>query len=188
MNDNFIQGEFHFTRSDRDFENFVARVERLLPRGLDARGDPLLMSDDVLFAFEGGHDGLGLRADGAGRDYRGGCVMANTITMDTAALIWKAHREIETSIKLLADIREKKKFGGDPNPLDAFGRHRPYTLGIPSGDAGHQLVGLSPELAAHIIEAHITRKQSELVEACARAALELAGDLPAKITTGETAS
>lgn len=107
-------------------------------------------------------------------------MMASLITMETAASIWKAHREIATASKMLAELRDKKKWGDDPNPLDALGRRRPYTLGIPSGDNGHQLVDLSPELALHIIEAHITRKQTELVEACARAALELSGDLPAK--------
>lgn len=108
--------------------------------------------------------------------------MSRTITMETAASVWKAHREIETATKLLAELRDKKKFGDDPNPLDAFGRHRPYTLGVPHGGNGHQLVDLSPELALHIIEAHITRKQTELVEACVRAALELSGAFfPAKV-------
>jgi hypothetical protein len=102
------------------------------------------------------------------------------ITMDTAANIWKAHREIETAAKMLAELRDKKKWGEDPNPLDAFGRRKPYTLGVPNGDNSHQLIGLSPELALHIIEAHITRKRAELVEACTRAALELSGDLPAE--------
>lgn len=105
---------------------------------------------------------------------------ANLITIETAASIWKAHREIATATAMLAELRDKKKWREDPNPLDAFGRRRPYTLGIPSGDNGHQLVDLSPELALHIIEAHISRKQSELIEVCARAALELSGDLPAK--------
>lgn len=101
------------------------------------------------------------------------------ISMETAANIWKAHREVQTATKMLAELRDKKKWGDDPNPLDAFGRRKPYTLGIPHGDTGHQLVDLSPELALHIIEAHITRKQTELVEACTRASLELSGDLPA---------
>lgn len=105
--------------------------------------------------------------------------MSNTITMETASAIWKAHREIETANALLVELRDKKKWGEDPNPLDGFGRRKPYTLGVPHGDSGHQLIGLSPELALHIIEAHLSRKQTELVETCARAALELAGDLPA---------
>jgi hypothetical protein len=106
--------------------------------------------------------------------------MAHTITIETAAAIWKAHREIDTATKMLGELRDKKKWGDDPNPLDAFGRRKPYTLGIPHGDNGHQLVDLSPELALHIIEAHISHKQTALVEACARAALELSGHLPAK--------
>ncbi len=107
----------------------------------------------------------------------------STITIDTAASIWTAHREIETATGMLAELRDKKKWphDKDPNPLDAFGRHRPYTLGVPSGDNGHRLVDLSPDLALHIIEAHISRKRSELIEACARAALELSGDLPATL-------
>jgi hypothetical protein len=106
-----------------------------------------------------------------------------TITMDTAAAIWKAHREIEAAKNMLVEIRDRKKAGDDPNPLDGFGRRRQYELGVPHGDNGHRLFGLSPELALHIIEAHITRKQAELVEACTRAALELNGDLPAAVPT-----
>ena len=107
--------------------------------------------------------------------------MSPTITIETAAAIWKAPREIDTATKMRADIRDKKKWGEDPNPLDAFGRRRPYTLGVPSGgDNSHKLVDVSPELALHIVEAHITRKQTELVEVCARAALELSGDISAK--------
>lgn len=102
-----------------------------------------------------------------------------TITMETASNIWKAHREIETAKNMLAELLDKKKWGDDPNPLDAFGRRRPYELGIPSGDNGHRLFSVSPELALHVIEAHIAHKQAELVEACARASLELNGDLPA---------
>jgi hypothetical protein len=106
--------------------------------------------------------------------------MANTITMATAAAIWKAHREIEAATKMLAEIRDKKNMREDPNPLDGFGRRTPYQLGVPSGDNGHRLLDVSPELALHIFAARITRKQTELVEACARAALELSGDIPAK--------
>lgn len=47
------------------------------------------------------------------------------------------------------------------------------------GDNSHQLIDLSPALAVHIIEAHIVAKQRELVEACARANLELDGKVPA---------
>ena len=50
--------------------------------------------------------------------------MANTITMATAAAIWKAHREIETATKMLAELRDKKKWGEDPNPLDARSEER----------------------------------------------------------------
>ena len=111
--------------------------------------------------------------------------MANLITMEAAAAIWKAHREIETAKKLLADLRDKKSNREDPTPIDAFGRRSAYQFGMPHGDSGHMLLDVSPELALHVIEAHITRKQLELVEHCARAALELSGDLPTVEPDGE---
>ncbi len=99
----------------------------------------------------------------------------NTISMATAGLIWSAHSEIEKAQKMLADLKDKKQWEQDPNPIDPFGRQRPYTFGVPHGDNGHRLIDVSPNLAVHVLEAHIVAKQRDLVEACARASLELQG-------------
>jgi hypothetical protein len=102
------------------------------------------------------------------------------ITVETASRIWGCHREIEAGQKLLAEITDALKRGADPTPLDPFGRRGTYQLGIPSGDNGHRLFGVSPSLARYIIESHIANKRSELAEACVVARMELDGALPAK--------
>jgi hypothetical protein len=96
------------------------------------------------------------------------------ITMDTAHKIWSAHREIEVGKKLQAEIEKAIKDGTDPTPIDPFSRRRNFQLGVPSGDSSHRLFDLSPQLAIHIIEAHIANKQRELAEACVIAKLDLA--------------
>jgi hypothetical protein len=113
------------------------------------------------------------------RIFEGG-TMTSVISIETAANVWRAHREIETGKKMLAELREKIKNRVDPNPIDAFGRRQLYKLGVPHGESGHELLDVSPELALHIIEAHISRKQTELVEHCVRATLELSGEVFAK--------
>lgn len=106
--------------------------------------------------------------------------MTNVISAETAANVWRAHREIATGTKMLAELREKIANHVDPNPIDVFGRRQLYKLGVPHGENGHELLDVSPELALHIIEAHISRKQTELVEHCVRASLEMMGDIPSK--------
>lgn len=54
MNVEFIQGEFALSRSDRAWENWIGRVERLTGASVDSEGEPLLMSDEALNAFEEG--------------------------------------------------------------------------------------------------------------------------------------
>lgn len=99
--------------------------------------------------------------------------MAEIISMETAHRVWSAHREIEVATKLLADMKKEIANGSDPTPLDAFGRHRNLQLGVPSGDMGHRLFDVSPNLAIRIIEAHIATKERELAEACIIAKLDM---------------
>jgi hypothetical protein len=97
--------------------------------------------------------------------------------MDLARRIWEAHREIEVSHKLLADIAEQAKRGEDHlTSPDHFGRqHANYQLGVPSGLSGHRLFNVAPQLAAQIIAAHIEEMQSDLSDACVLARMELDG-------------
>jgi hypothetical protein len=101
------------------------------------------------------------------------------ITQETAALIWNCYREIAAGEKLLADMAEEaknkepwseKKFG---TLRDAFGHERQLQLGIPSGENGHRLFRVSPSLAEAVIVSHIAHVRAELVEANAKAGIEL---------------
>ena len=96
--------------------------------------------------------------------------MGNSIlSQEMAARIWSAHREIDVGLKLLADIDETLKHGGDATPTDPRDRfRRGYSLGLPSG-SGERLLSVGPALARQLIEAHIAAKQAELVEASASA-------------------
>ena len=87
-----------------------------------------------------------------------------------------AHREIETATKLLEELRTRFKASDDPTPLDAFGRHRNFQLGVPSSDNGHRLFDVSPRLAVAIIEAHLAEKKRDLIEASVIATLEASGE------------
>jgi exonuclease VII small subunit len=51
---NFGPTEFQISASERAFEKFLAEVERLTGASVDGGGEPLLMSDDALNAFEEG--------------------------------------------------------------------------------------------------------------------------------------
>lgn len=91
------------------------------------------------------------------------------ITKDTAMGIALAYQEIERGEKLLADVRKgladrKERWNSaDSDIKDVFGhRHRELTLGIPSGSNGHQLCGVSYELAVPVIEAHIAKSRAQL--------------------------
>lgn len=100
------------------------------------------------------------------------------ITQETASSIWSAYREIEAGEKLLSDMAaerakpfsDREKF--PPTLKDAFGRERHIEMGIPSGQSGHRLFGVSPELAESVIRAHIAKKRAELVEANERGRIE----------------
>ena len=99
------------------------------------------------------------------------------ITQNTASDIWAAYREIEAAEKLLADMKAERSFGERdkhaPTLKDAFGRKRQLQLGIPSGENGHRIYDVAPELAESVIRAHIAKKRVELTEANERARIEL---------------
>lgn len=104
------------------------------------------------------------------------------ISKDTAADIWHTYREIEAGEKLLADIIETRgKYPGDPfapKIRDTFGREQGLQLGIPSGENGHRLFSVQPQLAEAVIRAHIEHKRAELATVQERARIELAGASP----------
>lgn len=99
------------------------------------------------------------------------------ITMPTLEAIYHAMREIESGKKLLADLRSdrarREREVGGRALVDAFGRERPLSLGVPSGESAHTLYRVSPHLAESVILAHIAAKEAELVEANERARIEL---------------
>lgn len=102
----------------------------------------------------------------------------STISKAAAARIWQAHQEIESGKKLLADIEDALSMGGtshDATPRDPFGRRRPHTFGIPSGDSGHRMLNVSPKLSVYVIKAHIADMERELQEATEMARMELDG-------------
>lgn len=106
------------------------------------------------------------------------------ITKETCADIWSAYREIEAAEKLLSDMRaEREKPFTDrekhaPTLKDAFGQKRHLQLGIPSGESGHRIYDVAPELAESVIRAHIAKKRVALVEANERARIELNNEIP----------
>lgn len=105
------------------------------------------------------------------------------ITQKTAERIWAAYREIAASEKLLAntkEVREQERLDEfAPTLQDAFGHRRHLQLGVPSGENGHRLFYVSPQLAEPVIRAHIAAKRAELAEANEQARLEL--DMPEPI-------
>jgi hypothetical protein len=99
------------------------------------------------------------------------------ITMRTAERIWSAYREIETAKKLLSDMKEvrgKEYIRRDePTLKDAFGRRQHLELGVPSGESGHRIFRVAPELAESVIRAHISKQERALVEAQESARIEI---------------
>lgn len=101
------------------------------------------------------------------------------ITQQTASDIWTAYREIAASEKLLADMETERNAPFSDREKhaatlkDAFGQRRHLQLGIPSGENGHRLFQVSPQLAESVIRTHIAQKRAELAEANERARLEL---------------
>lgn len=110
------------------------------------------------------------------------------ITQDTAAGIWEAYREIEAGKKLLADMEKDRKdnhrHGKDkyePTLRDVFGRRQRLQLGVPCGDSGHSLYGVSAELGESVIRAHIAEKEAELVRLNEQARIEIEYEVPVAV-------
>lgn len=99
------------------------------------------------------------------------------ITQETAARIYRAYREIEAGEKLLTDMQTIRKAQGldktEPTIRDAFGRPQHLQLGIPSGENGHRILDVAPELAESVIRAHIAKKRAELAEVQEQARIEM---------------
>lgn len=99
------------------------------------------------------------------------------IEQETCAEIWGCYREIETAEKLLKDMAELKEdrhsYSHERCLKDAFGKGRKLQLGIPSGEDGHRLFGVSYSLADAVIKSHISIKKAELIELNEKAKLEL---------------
>jgi len=101
------------------------------------------------------------------------------ITQQTAERIWCCYREIKAAEKILADMDAVKKEDWHNEHgerlRDAFGARRDLQLGVPSGNDGHRLFGVSPELARAVIVSHIAHQRAALVEMNEQARMELAG-------------
>ncbi len=95
------------------------------------------------------------------------------ITQDTASAICSAYLEIAASEKVLADMKAEREKPFSDRDKYAFGQKRNLQLRIPSGENGHQIFDVNPELAESVIRAHIAQKKVELVEANERARIEL---------------
>lgn len=99
------------------------------------------------------------------------------ITQKTAADIWQCYRKIEAGEKLLQNMEERrKKYPFDKHEQhlkDAFGRGQSLELGIPCGENGHRLFGVSFSLAGAVIKSHIAAKRAELTEFNERARIEI---------------
>jgi len=85
------------------------------------------------------------------------------ITQDTAYQIWIAYNEIEKGEKLLSEIKEQLSRYRLPDLRDGFGQSQDLQLGIPSGQNGHRLFDVKPELAVCVITAHIGDKKAKLI-------------------------
>lgn len=85
------------------------------------------------------------------------------ISMQTAADIAFAYREIEVAEKLLFQIEEAAKRGEPPDFRDAFGRRRSgITLGYPTSETGKTLFDVPISIAPAVIRTHIAEMRSKL--------------------------
>lgn len=101
------------------------------------------------------------------------------ITQQTATDIALAWREIEAGEKLLAEIEATldRHSRSDADIRDVFGRRQhELQLGVPSGDSGHRLYGVSFNLAVPVIEAHIANCRAKLSALTLKAVAEASAD------------
>ena len=107
------------------------------------------------------------------------------ITQETAAKIYSTYREIEAGNTLLKDLAteiEECRFDNtEPNLKDCFGRRNQLQLGVPSGENGHRLFGVSVDLAISVIRVHIANCEAKLVKLQECARIELSERVELKI-------
>jgi hypothetical protein len=99
------------------------------------------------------------------------------IKRETLEKMWGCYREIAACEKLLADIAEVKKndhfkqFEGKLK--DAFGGRHDFQMGVPCGESGHRIFGLSSELAMSVITSHKAKMEALLIETNEQAKIEI---------------
>lgn len=86
------------------------------------------------------------------------------ITKQTANLIYKAHRAIETSRVALEEVRALRVA---PDPM------REIIIRVPTGPTLYRDLEISSDMAERIISAHIVSKRLDLAECQERARAEL---------------
>ena len=97
------------------------------------------------------------------------------ISMQTAADMAIAYREIEVAEKLLDEIKEAIAKAEVPDIRDVFGRRqRALQLGVPSGEMSHRLFSVPYDIAVPVLEATIASHRAALTALNHKAALEIA--------------
>lgn len=99
----------------------------------------------------------------------------NMISKETAAKIWGCYDQIEKAKGLITSMKKALEESGAPDIPNAFGERRGLQLGVPSGNSGHTIFNVSPELSIQVIESHIESHESKLNELRAIALIELKG-------------
>lgn len=97
------------------------------------------------------------------------------ITKETSRRIYNAYIEIESCDKLMKDMKEALASTGDTKLNDAFGRRNSLELGVPSGNSGHRIFQVAPDLAVLVILAHKEKQEELLKELRSHAIIELKG-------------
>jgi len=96
------------------------------------------------------------------------------IAFETARDIAFAYREVEAGEALLVQMQEAKDRRSAPDIRDAFGRRQDgLQLGIPQGDSGHRMYGVSWDLAVPIVEAHIAASKAKIKALSLKALVEM---------------
>lgn len=101
------------------------------------------------------------------------------ITKETCVKIYNCWEQIENCEKLMKDMAEivaKDKERQEPRLSNAFGDRVGLQLGVPSGDSGHRIFGVSIDLSVKIIEQHVEVQKKRLKELEAIAKIELSNE------------
>lgn len=87
----------------------------------------------------------------------------NIISKELSQKIWTCHHEIQKANELASDLKKQLEKTGDAHFIDAFGRTRQISMGVPSGNDSARIFDVRPKLALAVIHAHIAEKESELI-------------------------